>query len=71
MIDLHHRQFGRCEQPQQGRDGKITKVFVVDRVVLQVVEQLAQIRDLDHDQPVRLQDRRTTSQKIACVVDVG
>ena len=72
LLDVDHAQAGGGERPRRREQREVLVVLVVDRVVLAALDQPQQVRELERDQPVRLdQQRRQPGGEADEVGDVG
>ena len=69
-VDSFDAQAHRLRKGEKGVDREVAQVLVVDRVVLQSVEELADVRHFDNDGAPRPEKRTGASEKTARVVDV-
>ena len=70
-LDVAHHQAMRAEEPVERGEREVGEMLVIDRVEFAPIDEVADVRHLDHDQSARLQDATDAAHDAAELGDVG
>jgi hypothetical protein len=70
-VQADNAQANRLAQPQQRGYREIAKVFMIDSVVFQTVQEFPEVRDFNNDQAVVLEQLLASQQEVLSLIYVG